>query len=136
MEGMTTAELHRRLGHREPTYGTRRAAELAGVTYRQVDYWQRTSVITPWQPASGSGSRARFSAVQVLQLALLGRLAELGATHDPLAGAVRAVDMLGVDGWFGSLVAYPSGEVHLVNTVQTAAWVVDLAAVRRTVGAL
>lgn len=50
-----------------------RASELAGITYRQLDYWTRIGLIVPSiQSAKGSGTRRRFSARDVRILAALG----------------------------------------------------------------
>ena len=39
-------------------YSGARAAEIVGITYRQLDYWARTDLIRPSiADASGSGSR-------------------------------------------------------------------------------
>jgi hypothetical protein len=54
------------------TYSAHEVAELAGVTYRQIDYWCRLGVIYPRQTARGSGSRRRFSEDQVRALRVLG----------------------------------------------------------------
>lgn len=37
-------------------YTSTEAAELAGVTYRQLDYWTRLGVVAPTLPATGPGS--------------------------------------------------------------------------------
>ena len=48
---------------------------LAGVSYRQVDYWARSGLLEPsLQVARGSGSRRRYSYRDVLQLKVIRRL--------------------------------------------------------------
>lgn len=48
---------------------------LAGVSYRQVDYWARSGLLEPsLQVAHGSGSRRRYSYRDVLQLKVIRRL--------------------------------------------------------------
>lgn len=51
------------------------AAQMAGITYRQLDYWARTRLCGPSlaQP-HGSGTRRRYSADDVRLLALLGQV--------------------------------------------------------------
>ena len=39
-------------------YNSKRTAEIAGITYRQLDYWARQDIVRPaLTKASGSGSR-------------------------------------------------------------------------------
>ena len=43
-------------------YTGKRAAEIVGITYRQLDYWARTDLIRPSvADAAGSGSRRSYS---------------------------------------------------------------------------
>lgn len=67
-----------------------------GLTYRQVDHWERCGYITPAQPAAGSGSRRAFAPHQVQILRLLAVLAPLCAPtsfsgKNPAAGLGRVV---------------------------------------------
>ena len=52
------------------TFNTYQAAKAAGITYRQLDYWLRTGMITleegPETP--GSGHRRRFTTAEVQAL--------------------------------------------------------------------
>ena len=51
-----------------------RVGELAGVTYRQVDYWVRQGYVTASvQPAVGKGARRLFAPADVVRVAALGR---------------------------------------------------------------
>lgn len=58
-------------------YPAKVAAELAGITYRRLDYWARTGVIDASIPARGSGSRRRYSEDDVRALRTVATLAEL-----------------------------------------------------------
>lgn len=58
------------------TVSAKHAAARAGITYRQLDYWCRTRLITPFVEASGQGSRRLFTERQVLTLTALGALAD------------------------------------------------------------
>jgi hypothetical protein len=54
-----------------------RAAEIAGITYRQLDYWARTGLVVPsLKVPKGSGDRRRYSVDDVRLLALLGYVGE------------------------------------------------------------
>src|SRR3954467_10368898 len=46
----------------EDGFSGREAADIVGITYRQLDYWARTDLIRPsLADARGSGSRRRYS---------------------------------------------------------------------------
>lgn len=53
--------------------------EIVGITYRQLDYWTRTGLVTSTaQVAVGSGSRRRYSYNDLLELKLIKRLLDEG----------------------------------------------------------
>lgn len=52
----------------QDTYTSNEVALMAGVTYRQLDYWLRTGWLNIGGEAHGSGSRRRFSRVEALAL--------------------------------------------------------------------
>jgi DNA-binding transcriptional MerR regulator len=60
-------------------YSGRQAAEIVGITYRQLDYWARTDLIRPsLADASGSGSRRRYSYRDLLELKVVKNLLDAG----------------------------------------------------------
>lgn len=55
------------------------AAEIVGITYRQLDYWARTDLIRPsLVDAAGSGSRRRYSYRNLLELKVVKNLLDSG----------------------------------------------------------
>ena len=53
-------------------YSGKRAAEVVGITYRQLDYWARTDLVRPsLADAKGSGSRRRYSYRDLLELKVI-----------------------------------------------------------------
>ncbi|CAN5560398.1 hypothetical protein BH24ACT5_BH24ACT5_01810 [soil metagenome] len=55
------------------------AAKLAGITYRQLDYWARTDLIRPsLVEATGSGSRRQYSYRDLLELRVIKTLLDAG----------------------------------------------------------
>lgn len=50
------------------TWSTDKAAALAKVTFRQVDYWDRRGLVKPTVEATGSGSRRRWTIEDILAL--------------------------------------------------------------------
>jgi DNA-binding transcriptional MerR regulator len=86
---------------------------LAGVTYRQLDYWARTDLVTPSiSAAHGSGSKRAYSYGDVLEVKVIKSLLNAGV-H--LARARQAVECLrrslGADLASSSLVMSDAGSV-------------------------
>jgi DNA-binding transcriptional MerR regulator len=68
---------------------------LVGVTYRQLDYWARTGLLTPSvASASGSGSKRKYSYRDVVELKVIKQLLDADLS---LQAARRAVDCLRMD---------------------------------------
>jgi DNA-binding transcriptional MerR regulator len=71
-------------GYRGPT-----ACAVAGITYRQLDYWARTGLVTPSvRDASGSGTQRLYSFRDVLVLKLVRRLLDTGISLQNIRSAV------------------------------------------------
>jgi DNA-binding transcriptional MerR regulator len=65
---------------------------IVGITYRQLDYWARTDLLTPSiSEARGSGTQRRYSYADLLQLKVIKRLLDAGIS---LQSARRAIDCL------------------------------------------
>lgn len=119
------------------TYRGREAADLAGVTYRQLDYWVRVEALVPEVEARGSGSRRRFTLDQVVVLAVGGSLARCG--HGDHIAAVRALSRAGLiitedRAYLGPHAHWVSdpGVFRTMDDAETF-WVVDLARIRARV---
>ncbi len=86
---------------------------LTGVTYRQLDYWARTGLVTPSiTPATGSGSKRSYGYSDVLEVKVIKSLLDAGVS---LAKARQAVECLrgalGADLASASLVLSEHGSV-------------------------
>lgn len=86
---------------------------LTGVTYRQLDYWARTELVTPsLVAAQGSGSKRKYSYSDVLEVKVIKALLTSGVA---LARARQAVECLrnslGADLASSSLVMSDVGSV-------------------------
>lgn len=97
----------------ETGYSGPQVCRLVGITYRQLDYWARTGLLTPsLASAKGSGSKRRYDYTDVLELKVIKSLLDAGVS---LQRARRAVDCLrdglGHDLAATSLVLTPSGSV-------------------------
>ncbi len=67
------------VGNTSEGYSGARAAEIVGITYRQLDYWARTDLIRPsLVDAKGSGSRRRYSYRDLLELKVIKALLDAG----------------------------------------------------------
>jgi len=66
------------VNHEQGHSGTR-AAQIVGITYRQLDYWARTDLVRPSiADASGSGSRRKYSYRDLLELRMIKNLLDAG----------------------------------------------------------
>jgi len=64
--------------HEQGHSGTR-AAQIVGITYRQLDYWARTDLVRPsLADASGSGTRRKYSYRDLLELRMIKNLLDAG----------------------------------------------------------
>lgn len=71
-------------------FSGRRAAEIVGITYRQLDYWARTDLIRPsLADAKGSGSRRRYSYRDLLELKVVKNLLDAGIRLESVREAFR-----------------------------------------------
>ncbi len=60
-------------------FSGKRAADIVGISYRQLDYWARTDLIRPsLADAHGSGSRRRYTYRDLLELKLVKTLLDNG----------------------------------------------------------
>lgn len=60
-------------------FSGRKAAEVVGISYRQLDYWARTDLVRPsLAEAQGSGSRRRYSYRDLLELKVIKQLLDAG----------------------------------------------------------
>jgi DNA-binding transcriptional MerR regulator len=80
-------------------YSGKRAADIVGISYRQLDYWARTDLIRPsLADARGSGSRRRYSYRDLLELKLVKTLLDNGIKLESIREAFLYLrDQLGED---------------------------------------
>jgi DNA-binding transcriptional MerR regulator len=90
---------------------------LTGVTYRQLDYWARTDLVTPSvTSATGSGSKRRYSYRDILEVKVVKSLLDAGVALARARQAVECLrDGLGVDLATASLVLTSSQSVLAVS---------------------
>ena len=90
----------------EDGFSTTQACKLAGVTYRQVDYWARTNLLRPSvREAGGSGRPRRYSYRDLVQLKVIRWLLDAGIGLRQIRKTVQFLDgHLGEDLVSASLV--------------------------------
>ena len=83
----------------EQGFSGRRAAEVVGISYRQLDYWARTDLIRPTlADAAGSGSRRLYSYRDLLELKVVKNLLDAGIRLESVREAFSYLrDNLGED---------------------------------------
>jgi DNA-binding transcriptional MerR regulator len=80
-------------GYRGPT-----ACRVAGITYRQLDYWARTGLVEPSvRPATGSGTQRLYGFRDILVLKVVKRLLDSGVSLQQIRTAVVHLRERGVD---------------------------------------
>lgn len=61
------------------SYSGTQAAQIAGISYRRLDYWARTDLVRPSAvDATGSGSRRRYTYRDLLELKVIKKLLDAG----------------------------------------------------------
>lgn len=74
----------------EEGYRAPQVCKLVDITYRQLDYWARTDLITPSvQAAQGSGSQRRYSFADIIQLKVVKRLLDAGMSLKKIRQAIE-----------------------------------------------
>ena len=80
-------------------YSGKKAAEIVGITYRQLDYWARTDLVRPSvTDAAGSGSRRQYSYRDLLELKVIKSLLDSGIKLESVRGVFEYLrEQLGED---------------------------------------
>ncbi|MDQ3986609.1 MAG: MerR family transcriptional regulator [Actinomycetota bacterium] len=100
------------LGYRGP-----QACKIVGITYRQLDYWTRTQLVTPsLREATGSGTQRLYSFNDLLQLKVIKRLTEAGASLRKVRQAIDYVRNNLADDWAQATIATDGNGVYACTT--------------------
>lgn len=115
-----------------PRFTAPQVCTLAGITYRQLDWWARNGVLVPSiADAQGSGTTRLFSADDVRAARACGALTRFGAKGSVLTEVTRVVRDLGPV--VTHLVVTHDGHVMPARAARlpdgvNAAWMLDLVA--------
>jgi DNA-binding transcriptional MerR regulator len=94
---------------------------IAGVTYRQLDYWARTNLVTPSVTAAqGSGSKRVYSYSDLIEVRVIKSLLDAGVAlprarqavnclRDQVGGDLKSVSL--VLSGSNSVLAYSDGDI-------------------------
>ena len=127
-------------------YSGKRAAEIVGITYRQLDYWARTDLVRPSvADAKGSGSRRQYSYRDLLELKVIKTLLDAGIKLESVRDAFEYLrDSLGedvasaqlvIDGTSAILVTDGKELIDVINRGQGVLSILPLEGVQRQVDA-
>ncbi len=96
------------VGYRGPT-----ACNVAGITYRQLDYWARTGLVEPTvRTAGGSGTQRLYSFRDVLLLKVIKRLLDAGVSLQQIRSAVHHLRERGTDDLTGVTLMSDGASVY------------------------
>jgi len=80
-------------GYRGPA-----VCEIVGITYRQLDYWTTTKLVSPSvRDADGSGSQRLYSFEDIVRLRIIKRLLDTGVSLQRIRKAIEYVNDSGLD---------------------------------------
>lgn len=93
------------------------AAAAAGISYRQLDYWDRTQLVVPSiQTATGSGSQRLYSFRDILVLKLVKRLLDTGVSLQQIRIAVEQLKVAGVSDLTNTTLMSDGARVYLCTS--------------------
>ena len=97
----------------EAGYRGPQTCKIVGITYRQLDYWTRTGLVTPsLQEAQGSGTQRLYSFNDLLQLKVIKGLTDAGASLQKIRQAIDYVRNNVADDWSKVTIVADGGGVY------------------------
>jgi DNA-binding transcriptional MerR regulator len=93
------------------------AAAAAGISYRQLDYWDRTSLVQPTvRGASGSGTQRLYAFRDILVLKLVKRLLDTGVSLQQIRIAINQLRASGINDLAKTTLMSDGAKVYLCNS--------------------
>ena len=100
------------------------AANAAGISYRQLDYWARTGLVQPTvRGAQGSGTQRLYSVRDILVLKLVKRLLDTGISLQQIRIAVDQLHRAGISDLAETTLMSDGASVYLCTSTDE---VIDL----------
>ena len=95
------------------------ACQIAGITYRQLDYWARTHLAEPsLQQAAGSGSKRLYSYRDLIILKTVKRLLDTGLSLQSIRTVVARLATLGTEDLASASLFSDGATVYQVHTAE------------------
>ena len=92
---MTDTHTDTTLGFRSP-----QVCKVVGITYRQLDYWDRTGLLGPsLQEASGSGTQRLYTFQDIVTLRVVARLKDAGTSLHKIRQAFEQLEVEVGEDW-------------------------------------
>jgi DNA-binding transcriptional MerR regulator len=92
---MGTVHKDTNLGFRSP-----QVCKIVGITYRQLDYWDRTGLLGPsLQEATGSGTQRLYTFQDIVTLRVVKRLKDAGTSLHKIRSAFEQLDIEVGEDW-------------------------------------
>lgn len=108
----------------ESGYRVTTACQVAGITYRQLDYWARTKLVQPTiRTAKGSGSQRLYSFRDILVLKIVKGLLDTGISLQNIRRAVAKLENFGIDDLAGLTLVSDGKTVYACSSPEE---VIDL----------
>ncbi|MDN6619150.1 MAG: MerR family transcriptional regulator [Corynebacterium variabile] len=108
----------------ESGYRVTTACQVAGITYRQLDYWARTKLVQPTiRTAKGSGSQRLYSFRDILVLKIVKGLLDTGISLQNIRRAVAKLENFGIDDLAGLTLVSDGKPVYACSSPEE---VIDL----------
>lgn len=95
-------------GYRGPV-----ACKIVGITYRQLDYWTRTGLVTPSvAEAKGSGSQRLYSFSDLLRLKVVKNMIDAGVSLQKVREAIKEARARLGDDWAKATIVAQGGSIY------------------------
>lgn len=93
------------------------SASAAGISYRQLDYWDRTALVQPSvRTASGSGTQRLYAFRDILVLKLVKRLLDTGVSLQQIRIAINQLRNAGINDLAKTTLMSDGVKVYLCNS--------------------
>jgi hypothetical protein len=113
----------------ERRFPTVAVADLAGASYRQIDYWCRTGALSPEGNGRGQGNARRWTIDEIAVASVLAEMSGLGATG-VIWQQVASYLSIPLGMWPEAIIVSADGRISDFTGEARTGWVLDLAEIR------
>lgn len=98
-------------------YSGNASASAAGISYRQLDYWDRTGLVQPTvRGAAGSGTQRLYAFRDILVLKLVKRLLDTGVSLQQIRIAINQLRASGINDLAKTTLMSDGVKVYMCNS--------------------